>query len=336
MKTPNVLIALFFLSATTLLKAAVPLTNAQSFTPVSYVYPIISITLQSKALGKSAVIYSCTGTEDECSVDLLDPVAVDALFAKVTTGDNFDYDSSGGAFDYVYIEVCKAPNYFHHVKAKGTYQAGDKTYYTSSTGTGLTTVLAEYGPVTLEMKACGGGGPIPSGFTIAPDELFTMTLYVTLKNAMWGATDGVSSGLGGCKTTVKAENAPDLSGTGICTTMPSVVPAAGVEKVSSETFLISTEAGDSAATKANGQIIVFMDSAGKLVGGSCRPYYSPTMSTATAVYDSGWLDWSLNADGSVKFTTDGRLAVDSFARKTHSGTMKLANGATATYYAVKQ
>jgi hypothetical protein len=319
-------------------------TGENSFTPISYMMPVLSIDLSGPST--HATLYQCPdavtnsdgGFVDNCMVDMADDTALAALFNSVVDVDPGHYTS---------LTVSQCQNGGFQVKVKGVVTLSGATYYTAANATGLSTSASDLDYVTINVGSCGGVPTLAGAFDLAAGDSLDINAFFTLDKVSW-VLDNLSPGLGGCF---------GISGQkGVCTGLPQLITYSGDVVPTLDTYYITEDLADNAAAKAGGQVLIFRDTMGKAFGGITRRLYSETSVEPSGNYDTPIQTFADNGigDGGVEtysIQTYGGggpggvgsvpyyLWFPSFELMTHTGTFmttRVNPPASVPYLAVKQ
>ncbi|MET0414111.1 MAG: hypothetical protein ABW217_22565 [Polyangiaceae bacterium] len=334
-----------------------------SFTPTSFVMPIYSIML-AQGLSVNVPVYDCVegGSSDagvsiadggvarlpgDCLVDMANEQALANLFSEGA-------DIPPGTYDRIVVGTCESNSAFT-AWVKGSVQVGATTYYTtpgSSTTVPLSTDPADLDYVNINYSGCGNTIMLPQPLTIEEGDSITVSAFFTLEDLSW-VLDNYSTGLGGCS------DAP-ASGFNVCSGLPVLVGYIGDAAPTLESYLITEDPDDVAATKAEGQVML-LSAGGEPFSGFLRRYYSETSVTPSVSYDVPLRECSKNpdeepsadagvSDAGVASTYDViaigdpfqdltkyRVRYPRFELRDHTGTLFTADGASEVEYrAVKR
>jgi hypothetical protein len=334
-----------------------------SFTPTSFVMPIYSIML-AQGLSVNVPVYDCLeGSSSDagvsvgdggvahlpgdCLVDMANEQALANLFSEGA-------DIPPGTYDRIVVGTC-ASNSAFTAWLKGSVEIDSTTYYTtpgSSSSVPLSDDPADLDYVSINYSGCGNTIMLPQPLTIEAGDSITVSAFFTLEDLSW-VLDDYSTGLGGCSEAPAGE-------LNVCSGLPVLVGYIGDAAPTLESYLITEDPGDVAATKAAGQVML-LSSGGEPFSGFLRRFYSETSETPSVSYDVPLRECSKNpdeepsadagvSDAGVASTYDViaigdpfqdltkyRVRYPRFELRDHTGTLSTANGASEVdYRAVKR
>lgn len=274
-------------------------TNESSFTPTSVLVPIRGI-----SLGGGEELYSCSGTGDDCLVDIADPVSLAAITASASI--------SAGSYATIRVSSCKDEGSYT-AKLKGAVALGGSAHYTTSDANVLSTDINDLDYTSVEYSGCSNEFSIPGGLVVEEGTPVTLNLFATLSNIAW-ANKSTATVPSGCKSSGTAS---------VCMAYPDVLPSVGDRTPTLETYHIA--AGGELEAKAGGQLLLIFDDSDNLLGGFGRRLFSETSAPMVANFDTPLRFASKNGDGTLTLADYGSTAdsstmtYDSFKRESHSG-----------------
>lgn len=331
----NLVSSLAFVGATLIPAFAVAGTTQQSFTPSSYMYPLMKIAVAHADYTGEVALYECEGAAPaDCLVDLADPTALAALSAQAQ-----DVELNEGEYTQVTLTMCPAGTSGSDttlVSIAGSVVVDETTYVTNAAAAGGM-AEGDTPELTDVSLGCGRIGlTLIEPLVVTAGAELSLSLLVDLTDMVW--TDQNATNMGGCKTDGSALQ-------DICTTMPNVVPYVGSGTPNLERYLIShlSEAGEPALEDANAAVNLAVDGEGRVFWVLVQPYYSATSANwMDAVkgggdYNTQMRTVSTNEDASIAFQTGGSIEDDrvgfaSFERADHDGICKNEDPASPEWH----
>ena len=306
-----------------------------SFTPTSYKYPVMRISIAMADGTNDQALYTCpNATPEECMLDLGDAASLSVIETAAAA-----VAIREGTYTHISLSNCPigTPNSaMTSIEVTGTADVGGSLFHTSATAVGGMSLTGSVEATSIPW-ACGGANvELHTPLVVAEGSMQQLSLLVDLTYAVWSDASA-SPGLGGCKSDGGA-------GQDICGSFPLVVPYVGTGTPTFERYLISHAASGTAIfADANAAVNMGIDPSGEVFYIGDQPFYSATSTNDGPDYFAGVRTFSKNTDGSIAFQAGGseedhRVGFTAFERATHTGTCQ-NEGAGATvwsYQAFKQ
>jgi hypothetical protein len=291
-----------------------------SFTPESILVPIRGISVSNADDSITENIYTC---DTDCLIDITDDAALETLTtnAEITVG----------TYTKVSIGTCKNEgSYFSRVK--GSVVLSGTTYYTSSGGEPLVTVIGENDYVNLEHSGCGNEYILPQPLVVtesgATDEdgnelgaTANLNLFMALPNIAWGRLSGEVTVPGGCTAGVS---------TSVCIAYPDVVPYVGDTVPTLEIFHIADDT-PAPESDSGGQLQCIFSASGEFIGGFARRLFSETSVPHVANFDTAFSTHEIKEDGNLVIADYGD-SPDTFQMKFPNLNRDVVDAGVYTYY----
>lgn len=233
--------------------------TAGGFTPTSLLFPVKEITLEGDT-GESVTIYTCTGTQDDCMVDLADTATMDRFNAELSIPE--------GTYTKIAFSTCDLGGSDEYdVKIKGTLAGGNVTNTAS--------VIASSGSeeyVSVTLMHCGGKvNYFSTPLTVKAGETYKIALIVPISD--FGIVDPTANDAS-CSTV--GNDCVSGSGGTIKLSYPDGVSYVGTQQPTVSKIYVANQGAPEA--QSGMQIIAVMDADNNFHGAVFR-----TLSEGTAL-----------------------------------------------------
>ncbi len=272
----------------------------------------------------------------DCTVDLADNAALQALFAG-------DHEIEVATYDSIRVHTCVEQQY--DIQIKGTVTLSGDEYRTTSGPDPLTPGAGDAEYATVTHQGCAFSFSLPIPVTIRASDDVTVNAFFSIRNIAWGQLNSHNQGMGGCLIS-------GTNGHGLCTSYTNIVPYVGTVAPALETYHVTVDPADLTVLEhpldvhASGQVLLIVDSTGNMLGGFTRRLLSE-QSTHEMGFDTPLKSIVASSGSPVTYSLEnygstadgpGYLRMAHFRRETHSDTMDFPQDGSPSisYGAVRQ